>query len=418
MTETTAWSEASFRTRAAVIASGIFVVATLCLWPHLGNTGAYLALIAAIPATALAISRENLLFILGAKWVWMMLGAFALLSLAFLLQSKPDSVASIGDFLIFALAPLLALACLPFARFLSISRLSWMFLVSAALCLSVGVAGIAAGVSRASNAELSPIHFADLALIVGFLALAGTLVGRLGWNWLLFLAPPFALVAAVASNTRSAFLVALALAALYALFWLRSRTWPGAAKLALLGSVLVITVLAFVLAEGLGYARPLSAIEPIWAVLRGELPADMSSLYRVEQYMSGVKAFWDSPLFGHGWHNQIEAAWPYMSEVGHSGYESEKWGYIHNDALSLAVAAGVLGLVAYVLVILAPLIAAFEADGGLEAGPRLYAAASLTLGLFISGMTDVLLMVEVPKLLLVVVSALIFALPPREAAAS
>lgn len=399
----------SFRTKAGLILSSAFVAAAFCLWPHLGNTGAYLALIAAVPALLLAVDTGVLRTLAGARWIWMLWCAFALLSAAFLMQPQRTSLPAIGDFALFALAPLLGIASFPFARQVSVERLSGLLLLSAALCAWVGWAGVMAGQSRVGNAELSPIHFADLALLVGFMALAGTL-GKWGrWTWLLYLGPIFALVAAIASNTRSALLVALALASLYALFWLRARPWSLMAKLAVLGAALVLTVASFVLAQALGFARPLSAIEPVWAVLRGELPADSSSIYRVEMYLSGLRAFWDAPLVGHGWHNQLQAALPYMSEVGRQGYASEPWGYIHSDLLSFAVAAGLPGALAYFLMLSAPLVAAIQADGGAKAGSRLYLAAALSLGLFTSGLTDALFMVEVPKLLLVVTSALVFA---------
>lgn len=413
MTDLNTKSGTYSRLEAAKFFSLVFVVATICLWPNLGNTAAYLALIAAVPALLLAAGKQNFRAIVSAKWVWMLVTAFILLSLAFLLQPGQSSVPAIGDFAIFAVAPLLGLAVLPFGKRASVASLSWIFFLSVFLCSWVGIAGAIEGQDRASNAELSPIHFANLALLTGFAALTATFNREKRWTWIFYCAPLLGLVAAIASNTRSALVVALVLALLYAVFWLRERTWPGFAKLALLLGVLVATMFSFFAAQWFGFSRPLSAIDPILAIFRGELPADLSSSYRVEMYVSGFMAFWDAPLYGHGWHSQLQAALPYMSSAGIEGYAREAWGYIHNDFLSFAVAAGFLGALAYVILLLAPIVAAVEADGKITFGPRLYLATTLSIGLLVGGATDVLFMVEVPKLLLVVTCALIFAALPE-----
>src|SRR5690606_37376885 len=79
---------------------------------------------------------------------------------------------------------------------------------------AAGAAAIAAaeftstGTSRVGEWVANPIHFADLALLVGFLAVLGTLFGRGPGRWLFLLAPLLATVAVLLSGTRGA-LVAL-----------------------------------------------------------------------------------------------------------------------------------------------------------------------------------------------------------------
>ncbi|SMQ85717.1 O-Antigen ligase [Devosia lucknowensis] len=415
--DATAFKDAPLRWKVASVLSGVFVVASLCLWATMGNTGAYVALLLAVPALLTGLTIRGIANILKARWVWALISGFVLISAAFLLQPERASAASIGDFALFALAPLLAVAVMPFARRVSVEITSWIFLLATVLCAWIGISGILGGGGRVSAPELSPIHFADLALIAGFAALAGVLRARPGYAYVLYLAPVLGLVAAIASGTRASMLAALVLVVVYALFWLRERRWPVIGQVALFAGIIALTLAAFFLANALGFTRPLGAIEPVLAVLRGELPADHSSIYRVEMYRSAVAAFWDAPLVGHGWHNQLQAAYPYLSEMAKAGYEAEAWSYIHSDFLSLAVAAGVFGALAYLAFIAAPLIAAWEGDRGLKAGPRLYLAVTVSLGLFVSGLTDVLFMVEAPKLLLVVVSAIVFFAPSKSAAA-
>lgn len=393
----------------AGLLAGAAVIACIGLWPVLGHLAAYLSLILLLPAVVAGWNGALLRHLLLERWVQFFLVAFVLIALAFLLQPARNSLPNIGDFLYFALVPLIALAVAPLAvRRPAFKWLTWLFFGSALLCAVVGAQGFFSSQARATAPDVSPIHFADLAIMMGFMGLAGTLVAGLRWRLALLAGPLAGVAAAMTSGTRAALPVALILAGLYGLFWVWKRPWPLLAKLLVPVGLCVAVVLVFALAYTLGFTRPLEAFEPVLALLRGEMPSEPSAAYRVEMYVSGFRAFLDAPLFGHGWHAQLAAALPYMSPMAQEGYAGELWGYIHNDALSLAVAAGLPGLVAYVLVLVAPVLAALAAPGKADRSARLYLALTLSIGLLASGATDVLFMVELPKLLLVLVTALIF----------
>lgn len=405
----------SVRPRLARLAAGLVLVSGFALWPLLGHAAAYLALVFSLITLCFGWSGDALAGLLRARFVQALMGAFVLIALAFILQPGQPSLANIADFLPLALTPLLALALTPLAGRLTVEKFSQLCLLATALCAIVGVHGLLNGVQRTTAPGFSPIHFADLAVVLGFLSLAGTLVERASRKWIFLLGPVLGLVATIAAETRAALIVALALALLYGIVWTRGSALPRLMKIVLPLALAALVVLGFAIANWLGFTRPFEAFQPLIALLRGEMPADTSSLYRVEMYMAGIRAFFDAPLFGHGWHNQIAASMPYLTDIGREGYALEKWGYIHNDALSLAVAGGFLGLAAYLFMLAAPLLAHFGAAHDRDGKARLYLALCLTAGLFVSGLTDVLLMVEVPKLLLVLGSASIYLIGLRHA---
>lgn len=402
-------ADQSFRRRLSTLAAGSALVSGFALWPLIGHAAAYLALIFCLVALALAWRRQSVTAIAATPWSLAFLAAFGLLAVAFLVQPDRSGLPFLADFSFFALAPLIGAALAPIAgRHLTLERVSQLCLLATGLAAAVGLYGMAQGINRPTAPGFSPIHFADLAVVLGFMGLAGTFLDKGRIRWIYSCGPVLAIVATIAAETRGALIVALGLALLYGAVWAWGSTLPRWAKLLLPLVLGIVVILGFALAYGLGFTRPLEAFEPILALLRGEMPADTSSLYRVEMYRAGILAFLDAPVFGHGWHRQIAAAMPYLSPVGQEGYALEGWGYIHNDALSLAVATGLCGLVAYGLTLAAPLVAHFAGKRADERKARLYFALCLSLGLFLSGATDVLFMVEVPKLLLVLGTATLY----------
>jgi len=411
----TRFADETPRTRLARLAAGLVLIAGFALWPLFGHGAAYLALVFSLVALVPGWNGEALGQLIRKQFVLALVGAFALIALAFVLQPGQPSLANIADFLPLALTPLLALAISPLAGRLTVEKFSQLCLLASAMCALVGLYGLSQGVQRSTAPGFSPIHFADLAVVLGFLSLGGTLVEKAARKWMYLLGPILAVIATIAAETRAALIVALGLSLVYGIVSMRGSTLPRFVKIALPLVLCGLVVLGFAIAYWLGFTRPLEAFQPVIALLRGEMPSDTSALYRVEMYRAGILAFFDAPLFGHGWHNQIAASMPYLTEIGQEGYALEGWGYIHNDALSLAVACGLCGVVAYLLMLAAPLLAHFGAAHGRDGKARLYLALCLSAGLLLSGATDVLLMVEVPKVLLVLGSAAIYLFGVRPA---
>lgn len=67
---------------------------------------------------------------------------------------------------------------------------------------------------------------------------------------------------------------------------------------------------------------------------------DGSVSTRLDMYKSGLRAFKDQPILGHGYSNRFDAAIPYMERSG-------RHHHLHNAIINHLVAGGVIGLFAY-----------------------------------------------------------------------
>lgn len=393
----------------SVVFSLLTVISAFLLWPVVGNTAAYIAVLMALPACLAGWRHSYWINLLHSPPLWASWCGFLLLAVAFILQPGQPSIASIGDFLPFALMPVFALAISPLHRVrFKLDHFAVLCMVAAALAAVVGLIGLMQGEIRATAPEFSPIHFATLAVTLGFMSLALTLTSsKSPLRWLALAGPLCGLLAALASGTRAALLIGCALALLYGCMWVQRRSIPLWTKVIFPFAMAGIVLLAVYLASLAGVSRPLDALRATLGVLTGDLGSDTSTAYRVEMFRGGLRAFLDAPLFGHGWHNQLQAAMPYLSQMAREGYSAEGWGYIHNDPLSLSVAAGIPGLLAYFLFMATPLLAAFARRDAVAWDVRLYLALSFTVGLFVSGAMDVLFMVEIPKVSLMLVAGIL-----------
>lgn len=372
------------------------------LWAPLGNTAAYVAIPFALLGTILNWNQSTAHALLKQTWLRMFALGFVLLAIAFASIGDRQNLASIGDFLYFPLAFLFAVALTSLRGRIGTMGFCWLLLAGVAAAAIVGICDVyLLGKGRANGLSNSPIHFADFSVILGFMAMGGTLIPKARRTWPLLAGPILGLVAATLAGTRAAFVVALVLAVVFALFVFLRR--PEALRLKT-GAVITVAsglVLIAVLGHLAGYTRPYETLVVLRELVSGEAVGDASSAYRLEMYRAGLMAFWHAPIFGYGWHNQIAAALPYMSEFGREGYATEQWSYLHNDLLGFAVSAGVFGIAAYLLWLFAPFVALKQVPDDNHSTVRLYLVTTLVFGLVASGTTDVLFMTELSKMFLV-----------------
>src|SRR5882724_971701 len=64
---------------------------------------------------------------------------------------------------------------------------------------------------------------------------------------------------------------------------------------------------------------------------------------------------------------------------------------LHNDVLDFAVAAGIIGVVVYLLILATPLIAALRSPPDRQRAYRLYAAVTIGLVYACAGLTDIMI---------------------------
>jgi O-antigen ligase len=246
--------------------------------------------------------------------------------------------------------------------------------------------------TRPGGWELSPIHFAYIAVTLGFMSAAG-LVGRTSRFWPLFAAGPvLGLVAGIMSGTRAVLLVAGVQFLLALWFILRQRSRGQA--IAIAAAVVVVVGAILLLAPALGFGRVLD--------FGGLLPTQPSEGerfgFRFEQYEAAIRSFFEAPLFGHGWRHQIESILPLMSPEARQQYAIEHWGYIHNDFLNMSVGMGIFGSIAWVLLMAYPPVAVLWARRyGALSPASIYLILTAWLGILLGGLTDVLFDTELTK---------------------
>lgn len=399
--------------RVATAFATLAVASVLVAWAVIGNYAAYigaiLALIAFVPA-ALHTRWGN---VIRARWVWSYVGAFVLISIAFSLQTAPGSTSSIGDFIFFGLSPAFCVAVMPLAqKSFKASHVGWLFWLGSLAAAAWALAMAQKGVYRGSAIELSPIHFADLAMICGFSSLVVLFDTKSKWRWMVLTGPVCAFVVTFVAETRSGVVVAIGLAAACGIFLWRAWHTQIWKKLLALGSLLLLGVAAFYLASVIGSGRAFQVFDAMWKAISGDASLDSSTYARIEMYRAALAAIGESPWIGHGWHKQMAVSAVHMSQYAQELYSRESWGYIHNELLSLTVSAGLAGTIAYFLLLAGPFLAVRWRAGRNE--QLIFIAVMTTVGIGLSGLTDVLFSVEIPKLFLVVTSAVLFALSVAE----
>jgi O-antigen ligase len=89
------------------------------------------------------------------------------------------------------------------------------------------------------------------------------------------------------------------------------------------------------------------------------------------------------------------------------GFGDPKVAHLHSDILNLGVSAGIMGLVAYVLVLLAPIVSAATSPRDSQFRARLYLALCLSLGFAFCGAVNLLFGFEFMTTLYVVFAAIL-----------
>jgi O-antigen ligase len=240
---------------------------------------------------------------------------------------------------------------------------------------------VATGTVRAGGGVANPIHFADVALLVGFLACAGSLT-RIGvWRFVYLLGPAFAIVAVVLSGTRGAVVAVAAMAAVAGIGMVVLRLVSIRAAL--------VTLLVLVVGGGLALwlgASQLSGIERVLVdvgdVLKTGLPTDESTAIRLAMVHGGFEAFLRAPIFGHGPLAFVGLA----NDL--SGMPPGNWPHLHNDLADFAASAGVVGLAAFALFLLAPIVEIIRSAEHPTRRPALVLMTTLVSGFFVMGLTN------------------------------
>jgi O-antigen ligase len=287
------------------------------------------------------------------------------------------------------------------------------FLALAGTALAVAVTAYdvyVLGLRRGGWTVNNPIHLADLALMLGFASLVA-LYGASRWRWIALLGPVLALIAIMLSGSRGP-LIAFGAVAVVAALFLVFTLWRGHRLVPWLAVVLVVAGVAIgpFIEVQLG-ARTFSVVALVDDFVDGG-PSDDSTSQRVYMLRSAWGAFQASPIFGHGMIRYTHIA----AQYGPADNPFRPSGHLHNDIADFAVIGGLLGLLSYILILLAPLAASLGISRQRRA-PILFLGLAMSVGYLFMGFTNAMIGILTQTVLYGVLLALLshFAMQARDA---
>ncbi len=335
---------------------------------------------------------------------WFFVIAWALIAIAFTITNQPGRTDYLlaANFVLFALYPLLSGALQRFARPGNSLVIGILSLVGA--IVSFAVAGYEVWVlnwGRAVGYEANAIRFGTIALLLGFFALVGMFAAK-GWRRYLFmLGPVFGIGGVLLSGSRGPLLALPALIVL-CLVMLPIR------RAVSIGVVLVLVVAAggLYVVKPSAYGRVAALPGIITDVLSGTtIPRsfDESGNIRYTILQGAITAFQKSPLVGYGWYWKTTVVAKYMSwDVG---FGDPTHAHLHSDILDFGVSAGAVGLLAYLLVLLAPIASLFSAPRDSQRLPRIFGVLVLSIVYLFCGAVNLMFGFELMTTMYVVVTA-------------
>ena len=137
----------------------------------------------------------------------------------------------------------------------------------------------------------------------------------------------------------------------------------------------------------------------------GGTVVDESTRQRLVLYRAGWQSFLQSPWIGHGWGNIISSVKPFVADS--DAVLLTVLPQLHNDVLNFAVASGIVGVLAYLVVISTPIVGALLSPRDSLRTFRLYAATVLTIVYIGGGLTDLMFGFEFHTFLFAMLTAII-----------
>lgn len=263
---------------------------------------------------------------------------------------------------------------------------------------TIGAAGVALvqiavfHQDRVGQPLMNTFHYADTAMLLGFLALVGWFAPGRHLRWPFLLGPVIGVLAVIASGTRGTLLAAPVLGLLAFLFALAMAKRKGPILLA--GAVAALLLVGSIgLAALLGFDRAVEAFSFAANVLTGD-EVDRSTMQRLQMMLGGWHAFLAAPLVGHGWLDMVPAIYPYVDPA----YEPDMHGFrhLHNGLVSFAAGAGIVGVISFLAISVVPVVAVLRTPRDCQFASRLYLALTLCAGYAVFQLTFLLIGVDFP----------------------
>lgn len=234
------------------------------------------------------------------------------------------------------------------------------------------------GVARAGLGN-NAIHYASLAVMAGGMALTGVASGNSPWRYIFLAGPILGLIAATVSGSRGAAVGAVAMTIVafpfFILWFWRERLFRISAL-----SALCLGAVALVLLTASGNQRVMGIFDSALNIFRFTGSIDD---IRAGLYTSAIRAFAQSPIFGHGMGQLMSTAREMYSDQAIM-YQLDN---LHADWANFAVMAGTIGLFAYGLLLVAPLLLLLDPRARSERAV-IVCVALLVAGQFVLGISN------------------------------
>lgn len=381
----------------------LLLVAALVL-PYVGGyPGAYVQMLLAIALIVWLLVSRLPLYPPREPAVLLTALAFTLMALCFVAtQRSPADLGAIVNFLPFALVPPLAAALATAGapgRSLIVANYA---LAGSALAFVVAVGQVLAGAGRAAGYGSDEIWSAAAAILTGYVALIGYDQRKDRWRYAYLLGPVIAIVVSILSGSRGPVLTAIVLAPLCALTHTQHRWRELGASVA----QVALSVSIGLLISPSSRERLLTFWQVSNDVLAGGVIEESASV-RLQLWQASLTAFWEHPWLGVGWSHRISTILPYLAP---GIIDDRPQSHQHADILGFGTSAGVVGLVAYALLIATPLIAAVRSPQDSQHSARVVGCLVIGVGYLLLGLTDIMFGFEFHTMLYVSLTAIVLGL--------
>ncbi|MEO7913301.1 MAG: O-antigen ligase family protein [Roseiflexaceae bacterium] len=387
---------------------------TLVLCCAFGLVTPYLlAIIGMVLAVRMAMARE-LLAAYREATAKLFVFAFAVLVVCYAITARqPGDVAFAINFIMLLLFAPIRAELAKAARPGNARRIANLAALGTVVALGVALFRLVIlGELRADSIMFGAILLANTAVLLGFLSVIGTLTeGPNRWAYLL--TPLLGVVVASLTGSRGPMIAILPLIVVAAIFVARHhKIAPWRAALSATGYAAVCAAIvwsmqgrATTLFSAIGQAAKTGAMGAGATMgARGSEIADSSTQIRLDLYRAGYQAFLENPIFGHGWARLMSAAYPYLPADKTPYAELPQ---LHNDIVNFSVAAGLVGVAVYLLLLAAPLAGVLRTPRDSQFNVRLYGGIVLLVAYACDGLTDLMLGFEFHTALYVCLTAVL-----------
>jgi O-antigen ligase len=369
----------------------------------LGAVGAYLQIICAFLMLGIVAFQRDGLAVKGDPAFKLLLLAFALLAIAFTLTARQPGEAALSvNFAMLLLFGPMSRYLARFAAPANLQRIASFALAGSVIAFGVALYQVfVIHLSRADGWGTDPIWSAEAALVLGFLAGLGVGSGTRKWRMLYLLGPALGICVCLLSGSRGT-LLAVPVLLLVALMFSTRWRWL------IFGGAVVIVATAWL---GLGVLWP-AGFERINTtgtllqdIINGRTIAEVSGGTRQAFYGASYAAFLHSPWIGYGWTGKMPAIVSYLAGDGAALIAPHL--HLHSDLLDFGVSGGLIGLIAYGLILAAPIVAAVRGPRDSQFRLRLAGTAILASGYLVCGLTYLMFGYEFHSTLYVCLAAIL-----------